>query len=243
MGPEVHSLPSARITVMIFHARLEAISVVSHFHAALYSITVLNICKDRVIAFPLSQTQTPSLFRHPEQKRLYTNGGAEDFWAVSFKAAIKALSESRDADLMSLVYCLLWWAVSHFFCLQAHWDGLTGRISFNRTNGLRTDFDLDVISLKEDGLEKVRIFLICLCVNLLFHKTQWIQSSVIIVQKRAPPLQNNYRWTSNNLFTSQKGFSIESFPAFYWHQNSNDPNLISIHQFLWFCVIAKKKTT
>ncbi|XP_051999890.1 glutamate receptor ionotropic, kainate 2 isoform X2 [Xyrauchen texanus] len=38
---------------------------------------------------------------------------------------------------------------------EAHWDGLTGRINFNRTNGLRTDFDLDVISLKEDGLEKI----------------------------------------------------------------------------------------
>uniref|UniRef100_A0A8C1SGT2 Glutamate receptor n=1 Tax=Cyprinus carpio TaxID=7962 RepID=A0A8C1SGT2_CYPCA len=37
---------------------------------------------------------------------------------------------------------------------EAHWDGLTGRINFNRTNGLRTDFDLDVISLKEEGLEK-----------------------------------------------------------------------------------------
>ena len=40
---------------------------------------------------------------------------------------------------------------------QAHWDGLTGRITFNRTNGLRTDFDLDVISLREEGLEKVRV--------------------------------------------------------------------------------------
>lgn len=38
---------------------------------------------------------------------------------------------------------------------QAHWEGLTGRITFNKTNGLRTDFDLDVISLKEEGLEKV----------------------------------------------------------------------------------------
>uniref|UniRef100_A0AAQ6IC90 Glutamate receptor n=1 Tax=Anabas testudineus TaxID=64144 RepID=A0AAQ6IC90_ANATE len=38
---------------------------------------------------------------------------------------------------------------------EAHWDGLTGRITFNRTNGLRTDFDLDVISLKEEGLEKI----------------------------------------------------------------------------------------
>lgn len=39
---------------------------------------------------------------------------------------------------------------------QAHWDGLTGRLSFNKTTGLRTDFDLDIISLKEDGLEKVK---------------------------------------------------------------------------------------
>ena len=30
---------------------------------------------------------------------------------------------------------------------QAHWDGLTGRILFNKTNGLRTDFDLDVIKI------------------------------------------------------------------------------------------------
>lgn len=38
---------------------------------------------------------------------------------------------------------------------QSHWDGLTGRLSFNKTTGLRTDFDLDIISLKEEGLEKV----------------------------------------------------------------------------------------
>uniref|UniRef100_A0A3P9JV93 Glutamate receptor n=1 Tax=Oryzias latipes TaxID=8090 RepID=A0A3P9JV93_ORYLA len=41
---------------------------------------------------------------------------------------------------------------------EAHWDGLTGRISFNKSNGLRTDFDLDVISLKEEGLEKIGIW-------------------------------------------------------------------------------------
>lgn len=41
------------------------------------------------------------------------------------------------------------------FVFQSHWDGLTGRLSFNKTTGLRTDFDLDIISLKEDGLEKV----------------------------------------------------------------------------------------
>ncbi|XP_007431720.1 glutamate receptor ionotropic, kainate 1 [Python bivittatus] len=38
---------------------------------------------------------------------------------------------------------------------EARWDGLTGRITFNKTDGLRKDFDLDIISLKEEGMEKV----------------------------------------------------------------------------------------
>ncbi|XP_034410256.1 glutamate receptor ionotropic, kainate 3 [Cyclopterus lumpus] len=41
------------------------------------------------------------------------------------------------------------------FIKESHWDGLTGRLSFNKTSGLRTDFDLDIISLKEDGLERL----------------------------------------------------------------------------------------
>uniref|UniRef100_A0AAY4D6U7 Glutamate receptor n=1 Tax=Denticeps clupeoides TaxID=299321 RepID=A0AAY4D6U7_9TELE len=41
------------------------------------------------------------------------------------------------------------------FIKESHWDGLTGRLTFNKTTGLRTDFDLDIVSLKEDGLEKV----------------------------------------------------------------------------------------
>lgn len=45
--------------------------------------------------------------------------------------------------------------ICRYFVFQSHWDGLTGRLSFNKTTGLRTDFDLDIISLKEDGLEKV----------------------------------------------------------------------------------------
>uniref|UniRef100_A0A4W5QYW7 Glutamate receptor n=1 Tax=Hucho hucho TaxID=62062 RepID=A0A4W5QYW7_9TELE len=53
---------------------------------------------------------------------------------------------------------------------EAHWDGLTGRITFNRTNGLRTDFDLDVISLKEDGLEKVLGESVCVGLNMTDHQ-------------------------------------------------------------------------
>ncbi|KAG9263675.1 glutamate receptor ionotropic, kainate 1 isoform X1 [Astyanax mexicanus] len=37
---------------------------------------------------------------------------------------------------------------------EAQWDGLTGRIILNKTDGLRKDFDLDLISLKEDGTAK-----------------------------------------------------------------------------------------
>ncbi|XP_054983237.1 glutamate receptor ionotropic, kainate 1 isoform X1 [Sorex araneus] len=37
---------------------------------------------------------------------------------------------------------------------ETRWDGLTGRITFNKTDGLRKDFDLDIISLKEEGTEK-----------------------------------------------------------------------------------------
>ncbi|XP_026371009.1 glutamate receptor ionotropic, kainate 1 isoform X7 [Ursus americanus] len=41
---------------------------------------------------------------------------------------------------------------------EARWDGLTGRITFNKTDGLRKDFDLDIISLKEEGTEKIGIW-------------------------------------------------------------------------------------
>uniref|UniRef100_A0A673I7Z7 Glutamate receptor n=1 Tax=Sinocyclocheilus rhinocerous TaxID=307959 RepID=A0A673I7Z7_9TELE len=38
---------------------------------------------------------------------------------------------------------------------SAQWNGLTGQIIINKTDGLRKDFDLDIISLKEDGMEKL----------------------------------------------------------------------------------------
>uniref|UniRef100_A0A3B3XW48 Glutamate receptor n=1 Tax=Poecilia mexicana TaxID=48701 RepID=A0A3B3XW48_9TELE len=42
--------------------------------------------------------------------------------------------------------------------MTTQWDGLTGQIAINKTDGLRKEFDLDVISLKEDGLEKIGIW-------------------------------------------------------------------------------------
>uniref|UniRef100_A0AAQ5ZWF8 Glutamate receptor n=1 Tax=Amphiprion ocellaris TaxID=80972 RepID=A0AAQ5ZWF8_AMPOC len=41
---------------------------------------------------------------------------------------------------------------------DAQWNGLTGQIIINKTDGQRKEFDLDVISLKEDGLEKIGVW-------------------------------------------------------------------------------------
>ncbi|XP_054431847.1 glutamate receptor ionotropic, kainate 1 isoform X2 [Pteronotus mesoamericanus] len=41
---------------------------------------------------------------------------------------------------------------------EARWDGLTGRIVFNKTDGSREDFDLDVLSLGEQGAEKIGVW-------------------------------------------------------------------------------------
>ena len=41
------------------------------------------------------------------------------------------------------------------FYLQVEMDGLTGKIKFDQ-RGQRTDFELDIIELKRDGLTKVR---------------------------------------------------------------------------------------
>ncbi|TSX58281.1 Glutamate receptor ionotropic, kainate 1 [Bagarius yarrelli] len=38
------------------------------------------------------------------------------------------------------------------------WDGLTGRIVLNKTDGLRKDFDLDLISLMEEGATKIGVW-------------------------------------------------------------------------------------
>ncbi|KAJ3589895.1 hypothetical protein NHX12_010736 [Muraenolepis orangiensis] len=41
---------------------------------------------------------------------------------------------------------------------EAQWSGLTGRIVLNTTDGLRRDFDLDIISLKEDGTHRMAVW-------------------------------------------------------------------------------------
>uniref|UniRef100_A0A4W4FJF6 Glutamate receptor n=1 Tax=Electrophorus electricus TaxID=8005 RepID=A0A4W4FJF6_ELEEL len=53
------------------------------------------------------------------------------------------------------------WRYGHRFMnlfKEAQWDGLTGRIVLNKDRRLRKDFDLDLISLKEDGTAKIGVW-------------------------------------------------------------------------------------
>ncbi|XP_035390147.1 glutamate receptor ionotropic, kainate 1 [Electrophorus electricus] len=41
---------------------------------------------------------------------------------------------------------------------EAQWNGLTGQIILNQTDGQRKEFDLDIISLREDSMEKIGVW-------------------------------------------------------------------------------------
>jgi hypothetical protein len=43
----------------------------------------------------------------------------------------------------------------NFVYLKVELDGLTGKIKFD-SRGLRVDFELEIVELKKDGLQKVR---------------------------------------------------------------------------------------
>jgi hypothetical protein len=58
------------------------------------------------------------------------------------------------------------------WCLQVELEGLTGKIKFD-TRGLRTDFELDIVELKKDGLQKVshsRFLMVTLKSNQINNK-------------------------------------------------------------------------
>lgn len=79
-------------------------------------------------------------------------------WSVTFSSLILKISVNSPGTVLTFTFIWLdfiWLKSLLVFCFKSHWDGLTGRLCFNRTTGLRTDFDLDIVSLKEDGLQKV----------------------------------------------------------------------------------------
>lgn len=74
---------------------------------------------------------------------------------------------------------------------QAQWNGLTGQIIINKTDGLRKEFDLDVISLKEDGLEKV---------SYPTHVTS-VQAVILDFQAELNRVEKKYKQTRPLQFT------------------------------------------
>lgn len=90
-------------------------------------------------------------------------GSSDGFSKAKRGSSLMRLAQS---SFMPRVHCPSFPGATPTHCsflsaFQAQWEGLTGRIVFNKTSGLRTDFDLDIISLKEDGLEKVSGFFAC----------------------------------------------------------------------------------
>lgn len=79
------------------------------------------------------------------------------------------------SDFLLLFFFFLMYASNNGFRAvsspQAQWNGLTGQIIINKTDGLRKEFDLDVISLKEDGLEKVNYLTRDCAVRLLLRQS------------------------------------------------------------------------
>uniref|UniRef100_A0ACB8FHI4 Glutamate receptor ionotropic, kainate 1 n=1 Tax=Sphaerodactylus townsendi TaxID=933632 RepID=A0ACB8FHI4_9SAUR len=71
----------------------------------------------------------------------------------------------------------------------ARWDGLTGRITFNKTDGLRKDFDLDIISLKEEGTEKAAGE-----VTIHLYKVWKKEDPYVMYKKSDKPLYGNDRF-------------------------------------------------
>eukprot|EP00069_Balaena_mysticetus_P016115 bmy_09510T0 len=86
---------------------------------------------------------------------------------------------------------------------SAQWDGLTGRITFNKTDGLRKDFDLDIISLKEEGTEKIQSVLGLKADARLFHSAildfEFILKTEVLLPGSPSPRSENRTEMLNTL--------------------------------------------
>ena len=58
-------------------------------------------------------------------------------------------------------------------------DGLTGRIKFD-TRGFRSDFDLEIIELKKEGLYRLKLFYTFL-MGLFFSMVFWLYRNIWLV--------------------------------------------------------------
>ncbi|XP_014884968.1 glutamate receptor ionotropic, kainate 1-like isoform X1 [Poecilia latipinna] len=121
---------------------------------------LLNVDNPRVASvlerWAMERLQAPSKVETGMMEGMMTTEAALMYDAVYMVAAASQRTSQVTVSSLQCHRHKPWRFGSRFINLlkDTQWDGLTGQIAINKTDGLRKEFDLDVISLKEDGLEK-----------------------------------------------------------------------------------------
>uniref|UniRef100_A0A8C8A3Y2 Glutamate receptor n=1 Tax=Oryzias sinensis TaxID=183150 RepID=A0A8C8A3Y2_9TELE len=104
----------------------------------------------------MERLQAPSKVETGMMEGMMTTEAALMYDAVYMVAAASQRTSQITVSSLQCHRHKPWRFGSRFINLlkDTQWSGLTGQILINKTDGLRKEFDLDVISLKEDGLEK-----------------------------------------------------------------------------------------
>ncbi|XP_014884977.1 glutamate receptor ionotropic, kainate 1-like isoform X2 [Poecilia latipinna] len=125
---------------------------------------LLNVDNPRVASvlerWAMERLQAPSKVETGMMEGMMTTEAALMYDAVYMVAAASQRTSQVTVSSLQCHRHKPWRFGSRFINLlkDTQWDGLTGQIAINKTDGLRKEFDLDVISLKEDGLEKIGIW-------------------------------------------------------------------------------------
>uniref|UniRef100_A0AAY4DCU3 Glutamate receptor n=1 Tax=Denticeps clupeoides TaxID=299321 RepID=A0AAY4DCU3_9TELE len=117
------------------------------------------------VASVMEKWSTERLQAPPKTDKIVINGVMTTEAALMYDAVFMVAVASQRASQMTVssLQCHRhkpWRYGPRFMNLfkEARWDGLTGRIVLNKTDGLRRDFDLDLISLREDGNSKIAVW-------------------------------------------------------------------------------------
>ncbi|XP_029372636.1 glutamate receptor ionotropic, kainate 1 isoform X3 [Echeneis naucrates] len=125
---------------------------------------LLNIDSPQVASvverWAMERLQAPSKAETGMMEGMMTTEAALMYDAVYMVAAASQRASQITVSSLQCHRHKPWRFGSRFMNMlkDAQWNGLTGQIIINKTDGLRKEFDLDVISLKEDGLEKIGVW-------------------------------------------------------------------------------------
>ncbi|XP_034557503.1 glutamate receptor ionotropic, kainate 1 [Notolabrus celidotus] len=125
---------------------------------------LLNIDSPQVASvverWAMERLQAPSKPESGMMEGMMTTEAALMYDAVYMVAAASQRASQITVSSLQCHRHKPWRFGSRFMSMlkDAQWNGLTGQIVINKTDGLRKEFDLDVISLKEDGLEKIGVW-------------------------------------------------------------------------------------